>query len=159
MNESSSDVVAPARTELTTPANSTPNATSAIAIAASQAEREASVPRHTNTPPVTASAACARSRARIGPAKSTSSSIANEPNAANVANAGLPITRSPSANIAGMTSAGSPRPTEGGEPAIAFSQPPQHRHVRHTSGWIMTCLGVQAVVLRGAPPATDCFSR
>ena len=105
MNASSSDVVAPARTELTTPANSTPNATSAIATAASHAERDASVPRHTNTPPVTASAACACSRARIGPAKSTSSSIANEPNAANVANAGLPITRSPSANIAGMTSA------------------------------------------------------
>ena len=59
MKASSSDVVAPASTELTTPANSTPNATSAIATAATAGEREASVPRHTNTPPVTASAAWA----------------------------------------------------------------------------------------------------
>ena len=35
--------------------------------------------------------------------KSTSNSIANEPNAANVAMIGLPITLSPSANIAGIT--------------------------------------------------------
>ena len=46
MNASSSDVVAPASTELTTPAKSTPNPTTAIAAAASQALREASVPRH-----------------------------------------------------------------------------------------------------------------
>jgi hypothetical protein len=105
MNASSNDVVAPASTELTTPAKSTPNATSAIATAASHAEREARVPTQTNTPPVTASATCACSRARIGPAKSTSKSIANEPNAANVANAGFPITCAPNANIAGMTSA------------------------------------------------------
>ena len=63
------------------------------------------MPSATKTPPVTASAAWAWSRARIGPGKSTSSSIAKEPNAANVATAGLPITRSPRANIAGMTSA------------------------------------------------------
>ena len=44
MNASSSEVVAPASTELTTPAKSTPNATSAIATAASHADREASVP-------------------------------------------------------------------------------------------------------------------
>ena len=134
MNASSSDVVAPASTELTTPAKSTPNATSAIAIAASHAEREASVPRHTNTPPATASAACACSRSRIGPGKSTSSSIANEPKAANVANAGLPITRSPSANIAGMTSAARPARRSGGEPAIAFPEPVEHRQIASRRG-------------------------
>jgi hypothetical protein len=83
----------------------TPKATSAIATAASPGEREATVPSDTNTPPVSASAACACSRALIGPGKSTSSSIANEPKAANVATAGLAITTSPSANMAGMTSA------------------------------------------------------
>ena len=51
MNASSNDTVAPASTELTTPAKSTPNPTTAIATAASQAEREASVPTHTNTAP------------------------------------------------------------------------------------------------------------
>ena len=40
---------------------------------------------------------------RIGPPKSTSSSIANEPKAANVASFGFPSTLSPRANIAGMT--------------------------------------------------------
>ena len=57
MNDSSSDVVAPASTELTTPANSTPKPTSAIATAASHTFCEASVPRHTNTAPTSASAA------------------------------------------------------------------------------------------------------
>jgi hypothetical protein len=52
---------------------------------------------------VTASAACASSRARIGPLKSTSSSIANEPKTAKMASVGLAITSLPSANIAGMT--------------------------------------------------------
>ncbi len=85
------------------PANSTPNATSAIARAASGVDCEARVPTHTNTPPTTARAACARRRSRIGPLKSTSSSIANEPNAAKVASIGLSNTRSPRANIAGIT--------------------------------------------------------
>ena len=58
MNASSSAVVAPASTELTTPAKITPNPATAIATAASHAVREASVARQTNTPPVTASAAC-----------------------------------------------------------------------------------------------------
>src|ERR1700722_19356573 len=102
MNASSSAVVAPASTELTTPAKITPNPTTAIATAASHAVCEASVARQTNTPPVTASAASAWSRSAIGPPKSTRSSIAKDPNAANVANCGLPMTLSPSANMAGM---------------------------------------------------------
>ena len=102
MNASSSAVVAPASTELTTPAKITPNPATAIATAASHAVREASVARQTNTPPVTASAACAWSRSVIGPPKSARSSIAKDPNAANVATCGLPMTLSPTANMAGM---------------------------------------------------------
>jgi hypothetical protein len=41
----------------------------------------------------------------IEPVKSTSSSIAKDPNAANVASTGLLSTLSPSANVAGMISA------------------------------------------------------
>src|SRR5215470_13124136 len=59
MNASSNAVVAPASTELTTPAKITQNPTTAIAAAASHAVCEASVARQTNTPPVTASAASA----------------------------------------------------------------------------------------------------
>ena len=57
MNASSSEVVAPASTELTAPANSTAKPTTAIAIAASPVERDASVPTQTNTAPTAASAA------------------------------------------------------------------------------------------------------
>ena len=103
MNASSSAVVAPASTELTTPAKITPNPATAIATAASHAAREASVATQTNTPPVTASAASAWSRSATGPPKSTRSSIAKDPNAANVATCGLPMTLSPKANKAGMT--------------------------------------------------------
>ena len=102
MNASSSAVVAAASTELITPAKITPNPATAIATAASHAFREASVARQTNTPPVTASAACAWSRSVMGPPKSTRSSIAKDPNAAYVATCGLPMTLSPSANRAGM---------------------------------------------------------
>ena len=102
MNASSSAVVAPASTELTTPAKITPNATTAIAMAASHTVCEASVARQTNTPPVTASAACAWSRSAMGPPKSARSSIAKDPNAAYVATCGLPMTLSPTANMAGM---------------------------------------------------------
>jgi hypothetical protein len=103
MNASSSAVEALASTELTTPAKSTTNATSAIPAAASQALRLASVPRQMNAPHVKARAACACSRSRIGPLKSTSSSIANEPKAANVATSGFPIHLSPMAKSDGMT--------------------------------------------------------
>lgn len=51
MNASSSDVVAPASTELTTPANSTAKATTVIDNAASTVDRDTSVPRQTSTAP------------------------------------------------------------------------------------------------------------
>ena len=92
MNARSSEVDAPARTELTTPANSTQKATIAIAIAASHGSRDASVPAQTRTAPASPSVACACSRSRIGPLKSTSTTVANEPNAANVATLRLPMT-------------------------------------------------------------------
>jgi hypothetical protein len=103
MNASSNDVVAEASTELTTPANSTTKPTSTMETAPSASEFDASVPRHTNAPQTRESAACACRRPRMGPLKSTSRSIAKEPKAAKVATIGLPITRSPSANIAGIT--------------------------------------------------------
>ena len=121
MNASSSVVVDAASTELTTPANSTPKPTTAIAGAASQVGG-ASVASEMSTPQATASAAWARSRSRIGPRKSTSSNIANDPNAANVATSGLPITSPPSANIAGMTTPRDP-PAERREPAVVLAQP------------------------------------
>ena len=102
MNASSSAVVAPASTELTTPAKITPNPTTAIATAASHAFCETSVARQTNTPPVTASAAWAWSRSAIGPPKSGQEQHREDPNAANVASCGLPMTLSPRANMAGM---------------------------------------------------------
>jgi hypothetical protein len=102
MNASSSEVDALASTELTTPAKSTPNATTAIAAAASQGLRDASVPVQTSAPPATARAACACRRSRMGPPKSTSNSIANEPNAAKVASSGLSSPLSPMAKSAGM---------------------------------------------------------
>src|SRR5437763_11374428 len=48
MNASSSEVEAPASTELTTPANSTQKATTAIVRAARTVERDVIVPRHTS---------------------------------------------------------------------------------------------------------------
>ena len=128
MNASSSDVLAPASTELTTPTKSTPKPTSAIAAAARQVAREASVPIHTNMPPTAASAACACSRTRIGPLKSTSSSIANEPNAAKVAIVGLPMTLSLRANIAGMTRVV--------QPARRSAERPRSRVPSHCTGCI-----------------------
>src|SRR5215212_4534072 len=105
MNASSNDVEAPASTELITPANNTANATTVIETAASSVDRDARVPRQTSSAPATASDAWASSRSRNSPPKSTSTNIANDPKAANVATAGLPITLSPNANIAGMTTA------------------------------------------------------
>ena len=99
MKASSSEVVAPASTELTTPANRIAKPTTAIASAATTVQREASVPRQMRTAQATTSALWASTRSRIGPEKSTSSSIANEPKAAKVARIGLPITLSPMANI------------------------------------------------------------
>ena len=102
MKASSNDVVALASTELTTPAKITPKPTTAIATAPSQAERDTRVPANTKTAPTSTRAMWACRRSRIGPLKSTNKSIANEPNAANVAKVGSPITLSPKANMAGM---------------------------------------------------------
>jgi hypothetical protein len=124
MNASNSDVVAPANTELATPAKSTPNPTSAIAGTASQVERDARVATHTNTAPTAASTRCAWRRSRIGPPKSTSRSMAKEPKAAKVASVGLPITFSPRANAAGITSAVRPARRSAARPrSRARSQP------------------------------------
>ncbi len=103
MNARSSAVAAPASVELSTPEKSTANPTAAIAVAASHGSREAAVATQIKMAPAMASDACACSRCDIGPLKSTSSSIAKEPNAANVATSALPMTLSPSANRAGMT--------------------------------------------------------
>ncbi len=82
MKASSSEVLAAVRTELTVPEKSTANPAIAIATAASQVAREASVPMQTNVAPTTARAIWFCRRKRTGPPKSTSSNRANEPNAA-----------------------------------------------------------------------------
>ena len=103
MNAISSEVVAPASTELAMPANSTPNATTVIASAAAGVDCDASVPTHTSAAVASASVACAHRRSGIGPPNSTSRSIAKAPNAANVASVASPRTMSPNANSAGIT--------------------------------------------------------
>ena len=108
MSASSRETVAPASTELTTPEKRIPSATTAVTATAVHVEREASVPTHTRHAPASPSAACDPSRVRIGPVKSTRSSIENEPNAAKTAKFGFPTTFSPTANAAGITIA--PRP-------------------------------------------------
>ena len=60
------------------------------------------MPRQISTAQATPSAAWSSTRSLSGPEKSTSSSIANDPNATNVPTAGLPITLSPIANSAGI---------------------------------------------------------
>jgi hypothetical protein len=144
MKASSSDVVAPASTELTTPAKTTPKPTTAIDTAASHTACDASVPRQTNTPPATASAACAWSRSRIGPLKSTSSSIAKDPKAANVASTALPMTLSPSANMAGMT--------------IAV-RPARRSAAKSRSRWPSHCQGCMCVLARPPSAMTPATAR
>ncbi len=97
------DVLAPASAELTTPANSTTKPTTSIATAASHAVLETSVAGAMSTHPIATRKLCAASRSPSVPPKSASRSIANEPNAANVATSALPITWDPTANSAGMT--------------------------------------------------------
>ena len=92
MKLSSSDVVAPASTELTTDENTIATATTVIAATARTSEREHSVPTDTSPPPTSTSAIWSRARSGNGPRKSTSSSVEIAPNAANVAVIGLPIT-------------------------------------------------------------------
>ena len=103
MKASSSVWVAPARTELATPANSTPKPTTAIATAASQLVCETSVAMAISAPHATARAIWLRRRSRIAPRKSARSSIAKAPNAEKVATVGFSMTFTPSANRAGMT--------------------------------------------------------
>src|SRR5271163_1740905 len=105
---SSSVVVAPASTELTTPAKSTTAPTTAIVTAASQAVWETNVPRQINAQHATTSVAWLRRRSSIGPRKSTITSIANDPNAANNAVVASPITSSQNAKTAGITIAARP---------------------------------------------------
>ncbi len=128
MNASSSEVVAPASTELTTPGEDHREADDRHRQRRQpHALRERACRGTTNARPRRASAACACRRSRIGPPKSTSSSIANEPNAANVATTGLPITLSPSANIAGITIAA--------RPARRSAARSRSRRPSHCSGW------------------------
>jgi hypothetical protein len=79
------------------------NPMSAIAPVAIHSFLEQRVPSVMFAAPTTASDAYAIKRLRIGPPNSTSTSIAKEPNAANVATCGLPITLSANANTAGIT--------------------------------------------------------
>ncbi len=105
MKASSNATVALASVELTTPAKSTANPTSAIATVAVTVECDASVPRTTSRarprPRVRAAPECARAaclRSRRAAARRYM------PKAAKVASVGLPSTRSPSvANSAGIT--------------------------------------------------------
>ena len=117
MKPSSSEVDALASTELTTPANRTAKPTTNIPIAASQTARAARVPRQTKTAPTAISDTCAASRSRIAPPKATNSSIASDPNAANVASVASPMTFSPSASMAGMTIAARPARRSAARPA------------------------------------------
>lgn len=103
MKASSSAVEAPARTELTTPENSTRKPMTTMAATASQVSSATSVPRQIRTAHATARPRWARSRCTIGPVKSTSSSIENAPNAAKVAIVAEPMTWPHRANRAGMT--------------------------------------------------------
>jgi hypothetical protein len=98
-------VDAPARTELTTPENSTRKPMTTITATASQVSSATSVPRQMRAAQATARPRCARSRCTIDPVKSTSSSIENEPNAAKVAMVGEPMTWLQRANRAGITMA------------------------------------------------------
>ena len=102
MKPSSSEVVAPASTELTTPEKMIATPIAPIAATAATSERETSVPRQVMTAPTTTSAAWDSARSRSVPRKSTSSSVEIDPNAANVAIVGLPITFRHSAKDPGM---------------------------------------------------------
>ena len=102
MNESKRAGAALARTELTEPENRTAKPTTNIATAASQAFRDASVPRTTKHAPTAPRDAWAWTRPASGPEKSTSSSSAKDPKAANVATLASLSTLSPKAKSTGM---------------------------------------------------------
>jgi uncharacterized membrane protein YeaQ/YmgE (transglycosylase-associated protein family) len=77
--------------------------TTAMEPAASQAFREQSVPSVTNVAPTRASARNAANRVRQEPSNSTSTSIANDPKAANSDTWGCSTTLSANAKTAGIT--------------------------------------------------------
>lgn len=64
----------------------------------------------------------------MGPSKSTRSSIAKDPNAANEANCGLPMTLSPKANMAGMIIAVARKASV---PSAAAEHEDDHRNASH----------------------------
>ena len=108
MKASSKAVVAAVKAELTTLVKTTKKATRAMPKAASQVSREAKVPKQTSTPLASASTAWSSTRTRSGPAKSTSRRVAKAPRAEKVATAGLAMTLSQRANMAGITIADLP---------------------------------------------------
>ena len=130
MNPSSSAVDALASTELTTPANRTAKPAMPIPIAASQTVRPARVPRQTKTAPTRISDTWAASRSRVRPPKATNSSIASEPNAANVASVTSPMTFSASASIARHDDRGPAGPAQRGQARVTGPEPPQADHTR-----------------------------
>ena len=125
MNASSSAVVAPASTELTTPAKITPNPATAIEAAASHAVCEASVARQTNTPPVTASAALRREPFRHGAAEIDQDNIAKDPKRAQRSQLRVADDLSPKANRAGMMMRCPGGTAQCGEAAVALAEPPR----------------------------------
>ena len=144
--------MAPASTELTTPAKSTQNADDRHRDRRQPgvARRQRARGRRT-TPPASASAACACSRSRIGPLKSTSSSIANEPNAANVATSGLPMTRRRSRTA---TASRSPRARPGAAPRGRSRVRSQR-----TNAATVTSLRARPPESRGPSRASRCVRR
>ena len=116
-NATNRDVVAPAKTELTTPWKSTTKATTTVTAVASQVVRETRVPRQISTAPASASEAWAATRSPIEPPKSTNKSMANAPKAEKIATVGFPMTFSATANTPGMTIAARPARRRAENPA------------------------------------------
>ena len=100
---SSRAVEAPASSELTTPTKSTAKPTTAIVTAARTGWRDTTVASATSRAPSTASQATPWTRSARDPLRSTSSSRANDPNAAKVATSASCTTRAPNAKSSGMT--------------------------------------------------------
>ena len=97
------------------------------------------MPTQTKTAPASASAACARSRSRIGPLKSTSSSIANEPNAANVADRRVPDHLDAEREHRRHHDRGAPGAAQREQVAVARAHPPeQTRQAGEAHAQIMT---------------------
>jgi len=85
------------------PAKNTANVTGRVTTAATAVDDVTAVPIVSRTLPATASATWARSLSRRVPAKAAITSVANPPNAANVAICRLPTTLSVKANRPGTT--------------------------------------------------------